>query len=50
MESGTLSAQETEDVGRALMQLEATIREIALTFGIPPEELNLDLGPAGKLL
>jgi hypothetical protein len=50
METGTLSAQETEDVGRALMQLEATVREIALTFGIPPEELNLDLGPAGKLM
>jgi hypothetical protein len=50
MESGTLSARETEDVGRALMQLEATIREIATTFGIPPEDLNLDLGPAGKLM
>ncbi|MBI3047444.1 MAG: gas vesicle protein K [Acidobacteria bacterium] len=32
------------------MQLEATIREIAVTFGIPPEDLNLDLGPAGKLM
>jgi hypothetical protein len=50
MESGTLSAQQTEDVGRALMQLEATVREIALTFGIPPDELNLDLGLAGKLM
>jgi hypothetical protein len=50
MEAGTLNAHQTEDVGRALMQLEATIREIALTFGIPPEELNLDLGPAGKLM
>ena len=50
MESGTLNARETEDVGRALMQLEATIREIATTFGIPPDDLNLDLGPAGKLM
>jgi hypothetical protein len=50
MDSGTLTSQQTEDIGRALMQLEATIREIAETFGIPPEELNLDLGPAGKLM
>ena len=50
MESGTLTAGQTEDVGRALMQLEATIREIATTFGIPPDDLNFDLGPAGKLM
>jgi hypothetical protein len=50
MDTGTFTSRETEDVGRALMQLETTIREIALTFGIPPEELNLDLGPAGKLM
>lgn len=50
MESGTLTARQTEDVGRALMQLEATIREIATTFGIPPDDLNFDLGPAGKLM
>jgi hypothetical protein len=50
MEAGTLSDQQTEDVGRALMKLEETVREIAAKFGISPEELNLDLGPVGKLL
>ena len=50
MESGTLTGRQTEDVGRALMQLEATIREIAATFGISPDDLNFDLGPAGKLM
>lgn len=50
MESGTLTARQTEEVGRALMQLEETIREIATTFGMPLEDLNLDLGPAGKLM
>jgi hypothetical protein len=50
MEAGTLSDQQTEDVGRALMQLEATVLDIAMKFGIPPEDLNLDLGPIGKLL
>jgi len=50
MEAGTLTPEQTEAVGRALMQLEETVRDIAAKFGIPPEELNLDLGPIGKLM
>ena len=50
MEAGTLTDEQTEDVGRALMKLEETVRDIAIKFGIPPEDLNLDLGPIGKLL
>jgi hypothetical protein len=50
MESGTLSDRQTEDVGRALMKLEETVRDIAGKFGLDVDELNLDLGPAGKLL
>ena len=50
MEAGTLTEQQTEDVGRALMKLEETVRDIAATFGIPIDDLNLDLGPVGKLL
>ena len=50
MEGGTLSDQQVEDVGRALMKLEETVRDIAAAFGIPPDELNLDLGPIGKLM
>lgn len=50
MEGGTLTEEQTEDIGRALMQLEETVREIARTFGIPIEDLNLDLGPIGKLI
>ena len=50
MEAGTLSDRQVEDVGRALMQLEETVRDIAATFGIPPEDLNLDVGPLGKLM
>jgi len=50
MEEGTLSDQQTEDVGRALMKLEETVRDIATKFGIHPDELNLDLGPVGKLI
>ena len=50
MESGTLTDQQTEDIGRALMQLESTVLDLAGRFGIPIEDLNLDLGPAGKLI
>ena len=50
MEGGTLTEQQIEDVGRALMRLEETIRDIAASFGIKPEDLNLDLGPVGKLV
>lgn len=50
MEAGTLTDEQTEDVGRALMKLEETIGEIAAKFGIPLDELNLDLGPVGKLI
>ena len=50
MEAGTLTGQQTEDVGRALMQLEDTVRDIAGKFGIHPDDLNMDLGPVGKLM
>lgn len=50
MEAQTLTEQETEDIGLALMRLEETIREIGGQFGLEPEDLNLDLGPLGKLV
>ena len=50
METGTLTPQETEEVGMALMRLQDTILDLARQFDIPPEELNLDLGPIGKLM
>lgn len=50
MEEGTLSDDEVERVGSALMRLEETIGELAEQFDIPEEELNLDLGPLGRLL
>ena len=50
MEAGTLTDEQTEDVGRALMKLEETLRDIAAKFGIDPNDLNLDLGPVGTLM
>jgi len=50
MEERTLTKKEVDALGRALMQLEQTIREIGARFGLTPEDLNLDLGPIGKLM
>ena len=50
MEAGTLSDEETEAVGLALMRLQETILDLAKQFDLSPDELNLDLGPVGKLM
>lgn len=50
LEGGTLAPDETEAVGLALMRLEETVRDMAARFGLEPHELNLDLGPLGRLL
>ena len=50
MEAGTLTDDETEAIGLALMRLEETIRDLGAQFGLAPEDLNLDLGPIGKLV
>jgi hypothetical protein len=50
MEAGTLTGEETERLGTALAQVEETLRDMADRAGIDPSELNLDLGPLGKLV
>lgn len=49
MDAGTMTSGEIESVGQALMRLEETVRDIAARFKLKPEELNLDLGPIGRL-
>lgn len=50
MEARTLTPAQVEAVGLALMKLEGAVKDIAAQFDIPPEELNIDLGPLGRLL
>lgn len=50
MEGGSLTDQQVEEMGLALMRLESKVHELAGSFGLRPEDLNLDLGPLGKLL
>jgi hypothetical protein len=48
-EDKTLTPHEIENVGLALMKLEQTIHDIAKRFKLDPKDLNLDLGPVGRL-
>jgi hypothetical protein len=50
MEQRTITSEETEAIGLALMRLEETVRDLGAMFDLGPEDLNLDLGPVGKLL
>ena len=50
MEADTLSPEEVEALGVALMRLEETVQDMAGKFGLDPKDLNLDLGPLGKLI
>jgi hypothetical protein len=50
MEGGSLSEEEVERVGLALMKLEEKVQELAQQFGLRPGDLNINLGPLGDLL
>jgi hypothetical protein len=49
LEEKTLTPEEIENVGIALMKLEQTVYQLAKRFKLDPKDLNLDLGPIGKL-
>lgn len=44
MEGGSLSDQQVEEMGQALMKLEGKISELCTQFGLRPEDLNLGIG------
>lgn len=50
MERGTLSDEQAEKLGQALMAARDKLDELREAFGLEPEDLNLDLGPLGTLL
>jgi len=50
MEGGSLSDEEVERVGLALMKLEEKVHQLANQFGLQPSDLNINLGPMGDLL
>jgi uncharacterized protein involved in exopolysaccharide biosynthesis len=50
MEGGDLPPEQIEELGLALMKLEAKLQELKTQFGLADEDLNLDLGPIGRLI
>jgi hypothetical protein len=50
VEAGGLSEETIERLGATLMALEERMEELKETFGLSDEDLNLDLGPLGRLL
>lgn len=50
VEEGDLSDETIEEIGTTLMALEERMAELRDHFGLTPEDLNLDLGPLGRLL
>ncbi|WP_433742423.1 gas vesicle protein K [Falsibacillus pallidus] len=50
VEGGTLTEEQIENLGVALMNLEDKMEELRNVFGLEAEDLNIDLGPLGNLL
>jgi hypothetical protein len=50
VEAGGLDEETIERLGRTLMALEERMEELKQTFGLRDEDLNLDLGPLGRLM
>ena len=50
MDGGGLSPEQIEELGLTLMRLEEKMRELEIQFGLSEGELNLDLGPLGRLI
>ena len=50
IQGGALTPAQIERLGVTLMQQAREIERLRKDFGLPEEDLNLDLGPLGKLL
>ena len=49
MEGGHLTADEVERLGVALLRLNDRMQEMKGVFGLKDEDLQIDLGPLGRL-
>jgi hypothetical protein len=50
LDEGSLSDDQVDALGEGLMHLAEAMRDLREQFGLTQEDLNLDLGPLGKLL
>ncbi len=49
MDGGTLSEEEVERLGLALLRLDEQMKELKSVFQLTDDDLNIDLGPLGRL-
>ena len=50
MEGGSLTDEQVEQLGLALLRLQDRLTELKNAFGLADQDLNIDLGPLGRLL
>jgi hypothetical protein len=50
IEGGSLTEDEMETMGLVFMELNTQLNWLKAEFGLTDEDLNLDLGPLGKLI
>jgi len=50
IDGGSLSPEKVEQLGETFMLLEERMQELKDAFGLEDEDLNLDLGPLGRLI
>jgi hypothetical protein len=50
MEAGSLTDDEVEKLGTTFLQLGEQMKRLKKEFGVEDEDLNIDLGPLGRLL
>jgi Gas vesicle protein K len=50
IDAGSLSDEQEERLGQTFMELDRRMGELREEFGLTEEDLNLDLGPLGRLL
>ncbi|WHY03021.1 gas vesicle protein K [Neobacillus sp. DY30] len=50
VENDSLTDEQIEELGLTLMRLEEKMEELKQIFGLENEDLNIELGPLGKLL
>ena len=49
MDGGSLTDEQVERLGLALLRLNERMDELKQTFGLTDEDLSIDLGPLGEL-
>ena len=49
MDGGDLSAEEVERLGLTLLRLDERMQQLKEAFGLTDEDLQIDLGPLGRL-